>query len=253
MLSCFEYNSPPLPDGCTFRISPSQIGKFFSFPSVWYEEQILGNSQFHASTATVLGTIIHACAEMYAKGEPITRADIDAYLQNVVANHPVTDPAIDVATVKALYPDMAALLINEYLRHNRPTVVEEYVSAEVQNGIYIQGSCDNRTRDMVVDYKNVSQKPNTDKIPFDYFIQLMGYAYAYRANGIKINRIRIVYTVRPTKTLPVRIFPVTHEITQEDWEKIEDTLNLIAETVLTVRSNPELTHLLFKSYRLKET
>lgn len=245
----FEYNDLKkiLPDDCTFRISPSQIEKFFSLPAVWYDEQILKNSQFEGNTATVLGTIVHAFAEEFAKGNHPDRSAAEAYLDAQTID-------IDKDEIRSLYPDMAETLINEYVRHNMPSSVEDAVYTEIQNGIYVAGSCDNRTGDIVVDYKNVAKAPtggNDGKIPFNYKIQMLAYAYCYRAMGIPIERIRLVYTVRPTKTLPIRVFVVTQVITPEDWDMISNTLNLMAETVLSARSNPELVHLLFKSYKLK--
>jgi len=104
----------------------------------------------------------------------------------------------------------------------------------------------------ITDYKNVSTKPKTDSIPFGYKIQMLAYAYADRERGINTDRIRLVYTVRPTKTLPVRVFVVNHMIQESDWILIENTLNLIAESVLAVRNDPSITHLVFKSMNLKQ-
>ena len=38
----FDYEKPVFPNDCIFNISPSQIDKFFSYPSVWYRENLLG-------------------------------------------------------------------------------------------------------------------------------------------------------------------------------------------------------------------
>ena len=80
----------------------------------------------------------------------------------------------------------------------------------------------------------------------------MAYAWMCKQEGIEINKIRLVYTVRPTKTLPVRVFKVTQVINEKDYQAIEDVLQLIADTVLLSQSNPELKYLLFKSMTLKE-
>lgn len=108
-------------------------------------------------------------------------------------------------------------------------------------------------RGIVTDYKTVSTKPcNLDTIPFDYKIQLLAYAYALGRNKKFIDRIRVVYGVKPTKTLPARTFVVTEQISFEDTQLISDTLNLITDTILKVKQQPELTYLLFKSMSLKE-
>jgi CRISPR/Cas system-associated exonuclease Cas4 (RecB family) len=146
---------------------------------------------------------------------------------------------------------MASALVNEYLAHNIPTEVEQSLVSEIKDGVYLGGTCDSLTNDIIVDYKNVATKPKTDKIPWNYYIQLMAYAYLYRAKGVDINRLRIVYTVRPTKTMGVRVFVVDHQVTQSDWQAIEDVLTLIADSYLLAQAKPEYTHLLFKSMALK--
>jgi hypothetical protein len=147
---------------------------------------------------------------------------------------------------------MSAALINEYIRHNKPTIAEESLIVPIKEGIYMAGTCDNRTGNTVVDYKNVGQKPG-DTIPWGYYIQLMAYAYMYKKQqNLPIDKIRLVYTVRPTKTLPVRVFVVTQQIGERDFQVIEDVLTLISDTVLLSIENPALNYLLFKSMQLKE-
>ena len=241
----FSYTDLVLPEDGVFKISPSQIDNFFSSPVVWYKEQVLKEKVFTGSTATHLGTIIHAVAEAYGKQEATSRDEIEEYLLTA------RDPNIDKDVIRDLYPDMAEMLVNEYISSNMPTEVEYQTLAHVQDGVYVGGTVDNRTGTTIVDYKNVSTKPKTDSIPFAYKIQMLAYAYADRARGINTDRIRLVYTVRPTKTLPIRVFEVNHMIQDHDWLLIENTLSLIAESITATRNNPELTHLIFKSMSLK--
>ena len=58
------------------------------------------------------------------------------------------------------------------------------------------------------DYKTTGKKPNIESIPWGYKTQLLSYAYSLRAEGITIDRIRLVWVVKSTKTLPVRLFVV---------------------------------------------
>lgn len=243
----FDYNEVEIPEDGIFKISPSGIEKFFSYPVVWYKEHITKEEKFEGSTATVLGSVIHALAEAYALNLPTSRAECDTFIESKADE--IED--LDVEKIKELYPDMAGMLINEYISQNPPTEVEQEVCALVKDGVYVAGTCDNRTGSIVTDYKNVSQKPNTDKIPFGYLIQMLAYAYAYRAKGIHIDQVRLVYTVRPTKTLGIRIFVVNHIISSEDWKMIEDTLELIADTVLLHLAHPELDYITFKSMNIK--
>ena len=243
----FDYYKIPLPDNCIFKISPSAISKFFEMPVVWYKEQVLGEVQFKGNTSSVLGSIVHGLAEQYAKGETSSREEIDKYLTKHKFN---TD--VNINEVRNLYPDMAKTLINEYLRHNKPTEVERSMFKEIKDGVYLAGTFDNRTGTTIVDYKNVATKPNTDKIPWNYYIQLMAYAWMCREEGIEIDKIRLVYIVRPTKTLPIRIFTVNQIINDDDYKAVEDVLELIASTILTINDEPHLIPLLFKSMSLKK-
>ena len=254
----FDYNDIKLPEGGKFKISPSSISTFFDMPTVWYEENILKDKKFQGTTATVLGTIIHALAEAYAKGETTSKEECEVYITKMALEIPElneenpTTGLTGVATIQMLYADMAAVLINEYISSNMPDGIETEVCAHIENGVYVAGSLDHRAGSMVVDYKNVSKKPNTETIPFGYLIQMMAYAYADRANGIFTDRIRLVYTVRPTKTLGIRLFTVTKQINEDDWKLIEDTLALIADTVQLHWAMPELDYITFKSMRFKQ-
>ncbi len=243
----FEYNSFTIP-GAKYKISPSSIGLFFENPTRFYREKVLNEKGFIASTSTVLGTIIHGLAETYVTGEPQSREECDAYADRMALEFDEVDPEI----VKTLYPGMASLLINNYVKGNKPDKVEEAIYTEVKDGIYIGGSCDAfYTNGMVLDYKSAGKKPNTETIPFNYKIQLLAYSHIYRSMGYDVDRIRIAYIVRPTKTLPERLFVVTQQITEEDWDLIEQTLELISDSILYCQKHPEAIPLIFKSQKLK--
>jgi hypothetical protein len=266
MSKYFEYNDVKIPN-CTFRISPSSIGAFFSYSSVWYKDHILKQKEFIASTSTVLGTIVHAAAESYCDGNPITREQAEEYMLEQAKKIPMDQPMLDIEAITAAYPDMAMTLINDYVRGNKPTLYEDAVYAEVLDDIFVGGSVDNRTQDMIVDYKTYNSSTKPKSIPWNYKIQCLAYAYCYRAMGTPINRIRLVYVNRPIDTRSIsektgkpigKITPpettvLTESISPEDWKMVEDTLLLIAESVKLVKEHPEYAHLLFKSMSLKET
>lgn len=243
----FEHQEVQLPDDAKFKISPSGIADFFNNPVIWYKDHILGEKQFTGSTASVLGTICHYFAEQYGiKSYDEINAEVIKALAELEPN-----PDIDKNEVASLYPDMVSMLISEYLSNNIPTERESSLVTEVKKGIYVGGTCDALKGTVVTDYKNVSKKPS-DTIPFNYLIQLLAYAYMYREQGTPVDTVRLVYTVRPTKTLPVRVFVVSKVITQDDWDLIENTLELIADTVLKHFEDPSLDYLLFKSMQFKQ-
>lgn len=251
----FQYTRPELPEDCVQLISPSQIDKFFQYPRSWYEENMLGNKPaFQGNTSTVTGTVCHYIYEQATLGSQVTREWINQQLDDYIIAKP--NPDVDITKVKVDYPEVAKAVMNTYVipanQKGAKVECEKQVIAKVMDGIYIAGTCDRIEGDCIVDYKTVSVKPNENVIPFGYKIQMLAYAYALRQQGYVINRIRLVYGVKPTKTLPARCIVVTENIDYVNEKLINDTLRLIGESVLTVKEHPELAYLIFKSMDLKE-
>lgn len=243
----FEYDNFKIPN-CDFKISPSSIGNFFNAPVLWYKEHVTKESEgFTGSTSSHLGTIIHAILEAVGNKEDVNSEEIEDYIDAIA------DEAVDKEVIRDNYQMMAEEVVNTYLLSNMPDSTEKKTYREVLDGIFVGGTYDNITNGTLVDYKTAGKKPNTETIPFNYLIQLLAYAWALKGEGIEIDRVRIVYIVRATKTLPPRVFEVNHMISAEDWEMIENTLMLIADSVDACRKHPELTHLIFKSMKLKQT
>jgi hypothetical protein len=241
----FTYNDIHI-DNCVHKISPSQIDKFYTEPTIWYKEQMLGETVFKGSTSTELGTVIHAIADSVATTGAYSDLDVVDYIDSI------TDPDVDKDTLHSTYLELARAVINEYLVNNKPEVTEEQLTMHIKDNVYVGGTCDFRDGTIVGDYKTVSRKPSLEKIPLSYKRQLMSYARMYKEQGLEIDTIRIVYIVRPTKTLPARIFIVDHAVEYDDWVMIDNTLELIADTVLLSNKQPELRYILWKSMEYKE-
>jgi len=94
------------------------------------------------------------------------------------------------------------------------------------------------------------------------------YCWLLRQEGMDIDRIRIVYITtnevgrvgKPTKTnpnggklkdYPTTVTTITEVIGDQDYEFIDNIMNLIVDTVVKGIENPELKYLLYKDYRLK--
>lgn len=251
----FRYTRPELPDDCIHNISPSQINNFFALPRVWYEDNMTdGEKAFQGNTATVTGTIAHHIYKSVTLGESITREEINEQLMEYAQLKSELD--IDTNQVMIDYPLVTSEVVNSYILPNDKKggvlKVEEQIVAKVMPGIYVGGTYDRLEGDCIVDYKNVGTKPNENVIPFCYKIQLLAYAFALKQAGHEVNRIRLVYGVKPTKTIPARCIVVTETIDYIAEKQISDTLKLIGESVLTVLENPSLTHLIFKSMDLKQ-
>ena len=98
--SIFTHIQAPVPDDCTFKISPSSIGDFFNYPSVWYKDHILGEKQFTGSTASTIGTCVHYIAEQFALGKRPTREFMETQIDGL------SHPHIDNEEVKEVFPDL---------------------------------------------------------------------------------------------------------------------------------------------------
>lgn len=251
----FVYVKQTFPEDCLFNISPSRIEQFFNYPKLWYQETMLGQDKaFKGNTGSVTGTIVHYLGECAVNKQPITREEINKELILYDSNN--KDLNLDIPLILSDYPVVAEKLINEYILPNnaKGAIIKSEVPVCVSlgDGIYLGGTCDRLEGDCVVDYKIVATKPNENIIPFGYKIQTLAYAYALRKLGYEINRIRIVYCVKPTKTLPTRLFVVTESIDCIAEKLVHDTLLLIKESILYTHTHPELAYLIFKSYDLKK-
>lgn len=274
--------SSVIPKG-SVGISPSQLHKFFDKPHEWYRENVLGEEGFTGSTASYLGTIVHFIAEDFANRRKVDKAEIHRYLYKELVSDksiPLEDfedeeiselylqeladnPDVDIFTILDQYKPMGNCLIQN-LRLDMPDETEQLISAEVLPGYFACGSCDARKGDMVIDYKTTSDKTPKSYIPYAYKLQLLTYAWIYRQNGTQINRIQIKWTTReeigrvsektgkPMKDYPAQTATVEEVVTEEDYEFIESLLKLVAESMMASDKYPELRHIIWKDYRLKQ-
>ena len=275
--------SSAIPEGA-FGISPSQLHTFFDRPSQWYREQVLKeDAEFQGSTSSYLGSITHFVAEEFAKTGKVDKAEIYKYLyRDLVSDksEPLVDfddeeiaeyylsekadhPEIDCNHILSQFKVMGNALI-QYLRQNMPDRMEEIIASEVMANYYACGSADAVTGDILTDYKTTSALTAPSKIPYNYKLQLMEYAWVYRKLGVEINRIRIVWitqnqtgrvspkTGKPMQDYPTTVTPITEMINEDDYDLIENHLNLVAESVQAAIDYPHLKHIIFKDMRLKE-
>jgi len=262
----YESGMKFLPDG-VFKISPSSFNTFMTKPHVWYREQVLGEDGFKGNTASVIGTIVHYIAEMYAKGLAVDMDEIGQYITNQKDN-----PDVDTAVVRSSYKAMAEVLINDYVRKNMPTEVEKFYSVDLGGGVYVGGSIDAidgitdsiiDSSSCVVDYKTYNSKTKPRAIPQYYKYQLLIYAYILQKNGYDIDRVRLVYvnrnidggisekTNKKLKSYPPEVTVLTEVIVKEDMEFIESVLFLCRDTYLKAKEDKSLVYLLYKDWRLK--
>lgn len=264
MSNSLGYTDIKLPADSVFKISPSQFSKFIDSPHVWYREAILKEVGFTHSTSSVLGTVVHYCAEQVAKGEEVNKKEIEEY----VYSHEITDD-FDPDVVIHQYPGMAMCLVNDYVLQN----VNNYLEVEsqhyalVRDRFYAGGTLDvlQGTKDdcMIVDYKTYNSKTTPRSIPAYYKYQLLVYAFILIKNGYNVTRIRLVYvnrnidggvsekTGKPLKSYPPQVTVLTEVITAEDIEFISSLLHLCVDTVRAGDEYPELRHVIYHDPRLR--
>ena len=118
----------------------------------------------------------------------------------------------------------------------------------------------------VYDYKTMGSLDSArvpTSFPRSYWFQQLCYAFILRKNGMPVDYCKLVYvsrdntgrisekTQKALQDYPSTVNVITHQITDEDMLIIENTLKLIAESVLAFKATPEIQHLLAQDYRLK--
>lgn len=258
-----------VPEGA-FRISASQVSKFFDYTNQWYREHLLGEGGFEGNTASELGNCVHAAANMYINEQIVHYDLIEAYINTL-------GPDIDKDHIRTQYPLMVSTLLPFITRH-RPTEAEKFVFHEILPGIVAGGSIDAlqgrvvRIGDKItypdgvtiMDWKTTSAKTAPTKFSRNYWFQQMVYAWVLKQKGVNVHWIKLVYitqsevgrisdkTGKPLKDYPSEISVVTEEVTETNLELIGSCLQLIAESVKTWNDKPELRYLLAQDLRLRE-
>ena len=266
----FEYYDglDQLPKGA-FKISPSSVENFFSEKTTWYRENLLGEAKkFTGSTSTVLGTCVHAAAEVVANakiaGTPHDSDALKAAVEAYIATYDDNEE-YNTSDIRALWYNMAEPMIRDYVLPANTIATENFILHEILDGVYVGGTYDAITstvpnddlynpigRLTVRDYKTASSKPTS--FSWKYTLQAYTYAYILHQKGIKVDEVELVYTVRPTKSKPneYRTLNFTKPFDNYAYEMIEGILKLIAESVQCFKEWPDMQYLLACDYRLKQ-
>ncbi len=258
-----DYVSTPIPEDGIFKISPSAFAKFVERPHVWYREEVLNEDKFEYSTASVLGSIVHYCAECVGQGWDVDTDEIEKYISKWTPNEDY-DPQI----IRDQYTCMAETLVNDYVL-TRPDFLKIETShyALVKDCFYAAGTLDilegTKGDCMISDYKTYSSKTKPRAIPQHYKYQLLVYAWVLTQLGYTVNRIRLIYvnrhiegeisekTKKRMKSYPPEVTVLTETIGQEDLDFIQGLLELCVDSCLAGHEHPELVHVIWHDPRLK--
>lgn len=253
----FSYNKGEDITNGAFRISASQVSKFFDSTSLWYREHLLGEEGFTGNTATELGTVVHAAIAMYATTGTVDWDVINEYIRSLATN-----PEIDITEIYDQYMPMFEAVF-PYLEANMPNEVEKFIFYEILPNIGVGGSIDALRNNTIIDWKTTGAKNPPNSFSRNYWFQQMTYAWVLKQQNIQIDYLKLVYitksdtgrvsekTGKPLKDYPSTYSIVTEEVTEEKLELIGSCLHLIAESVDTWNKHPELRHLLAQDMRLK--
>ena len=258
MKDYFTYNiESTVPDNA-IRISPSQLSKFFDSTSLWYRETLLGEAGFLGSSASELGSCVHAAAAMTFDTGHVDMTAINNYISSI------SNPDVDTAVIREQLPHMIPL-ISDYVRRNRPSTSEEFLSYQLRPGIYVAGTLDAYSSNgILTDYKTTSSKTAPTTIPRSYYFQLMTYAWLLRKHNRIITQLRLVYVTRfidggisdktgkLLKSYPSELHTINHLITDEDWQLIDGCLSVIADSIQLWQTHPEYRHILAQDNRLRQ-
>lgn len=254
-----------LPDG-SMRLSGSSFSKWVSTPWQFYRETVLGLDKFEGSTSSVLGTAVHLAAECYEKKISHIQDEVFSQLRTYGEENPHLE--LDLDEIMKQFPLMVNELVDSYLSTApRTEFVEEDLSIDLGNNLYVQGQVDRREGAMIIDYKSFNSATDPKTMPSYYRQQLLFYAWLYKQSGIHTDRIRLVYISREIdsryispktgnqcgKVTPSRVVVLTEMITDEDIDWVDSMVKLWVDTMTLVRERPEYTHIALHDPRLKQT
>lgn len=244
-----------------FRVSASQVSRFFDETAKWYREFLLGESGFTGSTASELGNVVHAAAAMYIDTGKVDRQALIDYIESI------SNIDVDKSVIYAQYGVMIETLIEGFLCEAVGTHSEWFIWKEILPGIGAGGSIDmfNEKTHTITDFKTMGSLDSArlpQKFSRSYFFQQMVYAWVLTQNGYKVDYLELAFVTRqnvdrfndkgkPLKSYPSQVHIVTERVTPENLELIGSCLKLITESVDIWKKQPELRYILAQDYRLK--
>ena len=255
-MNYFGYNAGDVPEGA-FKISPSQISRYFDETGKWVREFLLGEAGFEGNTASCLGTVVHGLAAQYKATGAADLAAAENYIDSLRIE------GLDKAYMRAQFAPMYLALERNFLTTCTGTP-ELFLKQEILPGVWLGGSIDLLNNEEVTDYKTTGSLNAPTDIKRSYFFQQLCYVWLARMAGYPVKRFRLVYittnevnrisekTNKPMQDYPTTVSSIVHEVTDDDITLIGGVIKLVADFVVAWKQYPELRHVLAQDYRLKE-
>ena len=256
----FEYHSVEIPKEGVYKISPSSLNKFFECSLSWYNENVLNQEVFEGNTASILGTVVHACLEGYFNGNYPGEEEANKEIKNFLDTKYADRFDIDFDLIMKNWNEMFMSTI-QYIDDSagmlKPKEVETQLSFDLGDGVYVAGSADAITDERVIDYKTVAAIRNHDDLK-QYRLQLMTYAYIAIKNGYEVKKITVIYTTVPKrdrisektgkalKDYPAVTMAIEEDVTEEKLNWIEEQLMILKDTYLLGEKDEKLRRLLYR-------
>lgn len=232
--------------------SASNLNNFFYNPKLFWD-RVFERDVYIETTNTVLGTIIHYCANQYVTKKQVDSKDILDYLKGV-------DESVDRNFILNVYKDMA----NELFSYLDLKVFGSFKSelplmTEISDYGILSGTCDLIIGNTLIDFKTTSKLSETTSIPMNYIKQLQAYYYLCLKNNIDINKALIVYITIPRvgeisektgkalKDYPCKVYELPLANEQLDIHRIENYLSAIGEQIDFIKQNPDKEHLITRN------
>ena len=238
-------------------LSPSSISKFFENAHEWWLDR-QGMPTFDGNTNTVLGNAVHAAIDAYYDGEEVTEEDVEqwihvayaAQMDCVVGKDKKTGKIItkvDPDEVLAHFTNMFNAWKAGYAdMYPAPDKREHPVRMQVEDKMILAGTFDGYESDrrVLIDYKTSGKMVSSMSKAHKF--QLTSYAVAMIADGLEVDSIRVVYIIKPTKTLPARTVIFEEELTEKMLMEQVLVMKNMQRSINAVRENPELADIVFR-------
>lgn len=252
MGNIFEHQSMEYDKDYKYVISPSRMGKLYDKPNEWYRETVLHESGFEGNTASMIGSICHYIYKCFTESKGEVDKDriherVEGDMREYLMNHAIE---CDVEAVLDIYPKVCNVVLNDYVRRYRDVdcVCERGYYTRLREDIVLAGTMDRYeyVDGIICDYKTVGTKPNLEKLPIGYRLQLMSYWKILHDNGTEAKKLRIIYGVKPSIRLEARCFVVEEDITDAYCKQIEYICKNICDSISICDKHPEMSRLIFR-------
>lgn len=209
-------------------ISPSSMLNLQNNAHEWYQNYSGTNpNPFHGNESTVLGSLVHAQIEAFHEGKVINHSEMVTYVDEQAVYIPeLVGQGINISNEAILMFNAWKAEAPSKLRA-KPMYSEYYMEFDLEPNIRLAGTTDAiymlpDGTVCITDWKTAKTKKSTIG---DYMAQLLSYVIMAEKQGMKVSKVAICYIIRPTKTLPARVFYCEEHVNNDFKLEISTMIN----------------------------